>query len=344
MPSGKYQELVEIKRKAVVEFRLGAGVCALCPDMGGRVFGELNGLALHRIDLAAVRAPNRPFNNFGGGNFWPAPEGGPFGFNYCGNEWFVQACINNQPFQIQTADARSACLQKKITLLNRAGCAVPVEMRRAFRIEEKLPDELQQYELAGFLAYQTEDSFAVLEDVGADKALLASWTLEQFDANERTISFGVVENPELALNFDFYEHPGGLIAYHKHGFTYQTNGRRKGQIGIRRAAAARRLGFYDESRRLVCLRENCAVRDGVYFNIADNDQKAGPYAAADNYSIFNSDPDMAAFELETIGPAILEGGLLKGSELVSRTIFVMFREVAALRDFIERMLGCSREL
>ena len=54
--------------------------------------------SIPRIDLAAVRQPDQPFNNFGGMNLWPAPEGGPFGFNYEGSRWYVQPAINVEPF------------------------------------------------------------------------------------------------------------------------------------------------------------------------------------------------------------------------------------------------------
>ena len=100
MAINKFQELLRIKKDAAITFKHDKAACALCPDMGGRVFGEVGGISLHRIDLDAVRRPDQPFANFGGGNFWPAPEGGKFGFNYRGNEWYVQSCINATPFLV----------------------------------------------------------------------------------------------------------------------------------------------------------------------------------------------------------------------------------------------------
>jgi hypothetical protein len=81
---------------------------------------------------------------------------------------------------------------------------------------------------------------------------------------------------------------------------------------------------------------------GIFFNIADNDQPAGPFSAADNYSIFNSDPDMAAFELETIGSATVENGALRGSTLVSVTTFAVFERAQELASFVNTFLGESR--
>ena len=339
MATSKFQELLRIKKGAVLVFQNGKAACALCPDMGGRVFGELGGHSLHRIDLDAARRPDQPFANFGGGNFWPAPEGGKFGFNYRLNEWYVQPCINAEPFQVDSHNDRAAVLQKQVVLVNRVGTKVETRMQRAFRLLSKLPPGLQRYHLEGLLAYQTTDTFIVLNRVPVDAALLAGWTLEQFAGTDQTISFCAVDHPEQAINFDFYEHPGERIAYAPRGFTYNTDARRKGQIGIRQAAGARFIGFYDLSRRLVCLRENCSVAGGLYFNIADNDQPRGPASAADNYSIFNSDADMGAFELETIGAAQVEQNWLKGSELISITTFAIFKNLRDLQGFMNETLG-----
>jgi hypothetical protein len=77
----------------------------------------------------------------------------------------------------------------------------------------------------------------------------------------------------------------------------------------------------------------------AYFNIADNDQPNGPYSAADNYSIYNSGPEMGAFELETVGAACIDDGCLVGSFLVSETAFAVFRKAEDLRRVVDGLLG-----
>lgn len=339
MATSPFQQVMEIKKDTAIKFQHAQGACVLCPDMGARVFGEVCGRSLHRIDLDTVRQPDQPFANYGGGNFWPAPEGGPFGFNYRGNEWYVQPCINAHPFQVGSANDRSAVLQKQVALVNRAGIQVEARMQRAFQLVFQPTDILQRYRLEGFLSYRTTDTFTVLNAVRSNEALLASWTLEQFEGTDQTIAFCAVARPEQAINFDYYEHPGKRIAYAPRGFTYQTDAQRKGQIGIRQAADAQFIGFYDLARRLVCLRENCSAPGGLYFNIADNDQPQGPASAADNYSIFNSDAAMGAFELETIGPMHVEQEWLKGSELMTLTTFAVFANPRDLQGFLEETLG-----
>jgi len=146
-------------------------------------------------------------------------------------------------------------------------------------------------------------------------------------------------NPQAAINFDFYDHPGDRIEYYENGFTYRADGKRKGQIGIESTAGAALIGFIDRSRNLICLRENLGPNEGKYFNIADNDQPQGPFSAADNYSIFNSDETMLAFELETIGAAKIYANRLEGSELISATAFAIFKNPVCLEEFLEKHLG-----
>ncbi|MHB9023183.1 MAG: DUF6786 family protein [Armatimonadota bacterium] len=332
--SDQYQALLKIKGNAVIELRADAARVAVCPDMGGRVFVDLAGQLMHRLHLETVANPDQPFNNYGGANFWPAPEGGKFGFNYRGDEWYVQESINLEPFAVMDVDPQGALLSKTIALTNRAGFVVQTEMVRDVRLESP-PALLANYTIADACAFTTRDVFHVLNPISLDNALLACWTLEQFDATEETMAFCKVDVPEEAINFDFYEHPGDYIQYHSGGFTYRTDGRKRGQIGIRLAARPEFIGFTDRARGVLCLRENLSLPVGVFFNIADNDQPQGPFSAADVYSIYNSDePQGAFFELETIGSAMTQDELLRGSELISRTTFALL-EVGEIDRFLE---------
>lgn len=330
---------MRIKRKKVLEFKPKSAACLLCPDMGGRIFGECCGLNLHRIDLECAAHPTASFNNYGGNNFWPAPEGGKFGFNYRGNEWYVQKSINEQPLRVVSSGKRSAVIGKEIKVVNRYGMELEAGMRREFSLIPAPANLLKKWPLKGFLSYSTVDSFLVHNTISTDQALLASWTLEQFDATDDTLSFCAVPDPKLAINFDFYEHPGDKITYYQKGFTYHTDARRKGQIGIKAPAGALFIGFIDRNRNLICLRQNLSPKNGTFFNIADNDQPLGPYSAADNYSIFNSDETMKAFELETVGAAQIKNNILKGSELISATSFAIFENAKYIEEFIRQHLG-----
>lgn len=339
MNQSAYPHLIELKKDAVIQFNEEFFNVALCPDMGARVFAEINGISPHRIDLETVKNPDKPFNNFGGANIWPAPEGGKFGFNYRGNEWYVQPAINNQPFAVIEQKSNSATLQKTIKLTNRLGIAIETIMTRKFSLLPNFPEILKNQPVKCTLSYETKDIFEVTNPVRVDQALLAAWTLEQFQATNDTLSFVCVNDARSAINFDFYDHPGRRITYYTKGFTYKTDGQAKGQIGMKKESNASMIGFYDLSRNLLCIRQKTTPDTGLFFNIADNDQPQGPYSAADNYSIFNSDPDMAAFELETISSAQVEDSLLKGSELTSHTTFAVFKESRDLENFVSTLLG-----
>jgi len=309
--------------------------------LGARVFCELNGLSLHRLDVENVRRPNRPFNNYGGNNFWPAPEGGPFGFNYEGDTWRVQSAINDEPFVLEAASGTTARARKRVTLRNRGGVAVDVVMQREFAVVP-VPELVADLHPTAAFAYTVDDRIDVLNRVKIGEALIACWTLEQFDASEATISFARVRAPQDAINFDFYEHPGDRIVYATNGFFYKTDGRKRGQIGIRKDHEAEFIGFYDLGRRLLCLREIVGPPEGLYFNIADNDQPRGPFSAEDTYSIFNGDGSLGFFELETVGGAFVEDGYLKGSRLLSRTSFALFDDAEPIERFVDCAIGIRK--
>jgi hypothetical protein len=332
-----FQELVDVKKDTAYVFSAGNAKAAFVSDLGARVFCELDGQSLHRLDIDNVKNPDKPFNNYGGNNFWPAPEGGIFGFNYDGDEWQVQRAINNEPFMMKSSSEDSAVLEKQTKLVNRKGNIIDVIMKRSFEVSNVI-EILKAQNPQNSFAYIVEDEINVLNKVTPEEALLACWTLEQFDASDSTFGFVKIENPKEAINFDFYEDPSDKISYKSNGFIYKTDGQKVGQIGIKKDSNAQFVGFYDLSKNLICIRDIMGQPEGIYFNIADNDQPNGPYSASDNYSIFNGGLEQGFFELETIGSAIIEDNCLKGSSLKSRTSFVIFDNITDLKSVIHKIL------
>jgi hypothetical protein len=80
-----------------------------------------------------------------------------------------------------------------------------------------------------------------------------------------------------------------------------------------------------------------SISDARYFNIADNDQPAGPWSAADMYSIFYG-AGLGFYELETIAPARIEDNRLLASLLTSAT-FIRHGDLGALEQHVAKMLG-----
>ena len=92
------------------------------------------------------------------------------------------------------------------------------------------------------------------------------------------------------------------------------------------------------SKKLICVRQITEEPKGLYFNIADNEQADGSYSASDNYSIFNGGKEQGFFEVETIGAAVVDSDILKGSRLKSKTSFAMFDNIADLKSVIHKIL------
>jgi hypothetical protein len=332
----EFSKLIDAVKKSAFIYEGNETRVVFAPELGTRVFVEMAGLCLHRLDIETVRNPQKDFNNFGGNNFWPAPEGGRYGFNYEGNTWRVQKAINNEPFILEAKSELEANAFKETVLHNRMGTKLNVKMERNFSISDcsSIIKNLKPY---CCFSYIVSDSIEVLNSVKSQDALIASWSLEQFEATAATRSFAKVNNPRQSINFDYYADAGSEITYTQNGFFYETQGDKLGQIGIKKEALPEYIGFYDLNNKILCIREIIGSSGGFYFNIADNEQLNGPNSAADLYSIFNGGKEQVFFELETIGGAIIKNGLLKGSRLISRTSFGIFDTDKPIKDFITQI-------
>jgi len=125
---------------------------------------------------------------------------------------------------------------------------------------------------------------------------------------------------EDALNCDFYGDPGDRIARRRDHFSFRLGGKARHQIGVRVQSEPQFIGALDRGRSMLFLRKTPPLQ-GVYFNIADNDQLAGPFSTADLYSIFNGG-ELGFFELETIGAMQTADGRLAASSLLSQTVIL----------------------
>jgi len=302
----------------LVELDCGNGSVLVCPGLQGRIFCRIGNELVHRLDVVALVSPSRTgFNNLGGNSLWPAPEGGPFGFNYLpgSDDWIVQEDIGRTPALVFHREISKAVMEKRINLINRRGVSIAMTYRRVVSVSgtEGSP---KGFDLAG-LTYRTGDTFELSGSYRPEEVLLAPWSLEQFPGAEGVTAFCKVNAPRDAINDDFYGSLEGRIAYGKNFFTFALGGEARQQIGVRTASAPELIGALDSGRSLLVLRKT-APQDGVYFNIADNLQPRGPYSASDLYSIFNGGA-LDFFELETIGAMRLAGGTLAPSTLVSET-------------------------
>jgi hypothetical protein len=322
MTMGEDTSALEVLRRhdpLLVELPCGAGGILITPTLQGRVFCHIGGELVHRLDHARLEQPSTTeFNNLGGNSLWPAPEGGAFAFNYPpdGGEWTVQRGIAETPCYITAHTISSVSIEKFITLKNRKGVRFDMAFCRNVRRFLAFP-LVEGYDLDA-VGYTCEDLFVPSNTVSGHDALIAPWSLEQFPGSDGIVAFTKVEDPKGAVNFDFYTHPGDRIRYGENFVTFELGGKDRHQIGVKVTHKPQLLGALDGTRSVLVIRRT-PTQDGVYFNIADNDQPEGPFSAADMYSVFNGGA-LGFFELETIAPMQVREGTIATSRLVSETV------------------------
>ncbi len=302
----------------LVELSIGQGSVLLPPSLSGRIFCQMEGELIHRLDAAALQNPSpTEYDNLGGNSLWPAPEGGPFAFNYLpgSDAWTVQDGIAKAVPVISREGEHGARIEKTIVLKNRKGVNIHLAYRRLISVMDPQARS-RGYALDG-MGYRTEDIFEPLGEYRSDEVLLAPWSLEQFPGAEGLVAFGKVGEAGDALHCDFYGDPGGRILRHPDHFTFRLGGTARHQIGVTVQSRPHFIGALDIQRSLLFLRKT-QPQEGVYFNIADNEQPAGPFSAADLYSIFNGG-ELGFFELETIGAMRVVNGRMAASLLPSQT-------------------------
>ena len=314
-------DLLRAHDSGIVELSCGAGSVLLPPLLAGRIFCQWKGELIHRLDGPALLNPLKDeYNNLGGNSLWPAPEGGAFAFNYASGSdaWVVQEGIASAVSTIERTGEQSALVTKTIALANRKGVTARLGYRREVLVQG-IPVPSGRYRIEG-MAYVTVDSFEPEGDYGVSELLIAPWSLEQFPGSDQIVAFGKLADAPQDLNCDFYSDPGERILRDRGQFIFALGGPDRQQIGIPVASRPTLIGAIDFDRNLLFIRRT-PPQEGLYFNIADNEQKSGPFSAADLYSIFNGG-ELGFFELETIGAMQAVAGRVAKSSLHSETVIL----------------------
>ena len=324
----------------LIALQSGNGTVLIAPNLQGRIFCQVGGELIHRFDQTPLN-PVKPgeFRNLGGNSLWPAPEGGPYAFNYLPNSdaWLVQEGVNDINYRIISQSPESAVIQKEIILTNRKGRNFRVRFCRSISIVNTARCTADFNVQA--LSYTCEDVITPLESYDRNDVLIAPWSLEQFPGGEGVTAFVKVSKAGESVNADFYGSPGDRLSYGDGFFTFALGGGERLQIGIKVANHPEFIGVLDPARCLLILRTT-PPQSGIYFNIADNAQHGGPFSAADMYSIFNGGP-MGFYELETIASMQMAGMSVAPGRLVSETL-ILRGDVSELRRFLENH-GVPRE-
>lgn len=277
----------------------------------GRIWAELDGEMLHRRG-SEVPGPGG-FVNRGGNSLWPAPEGGPLGFNYRGDDWYVPEGVNT----VNPTRCADGSAVKTIELENRRGTPLGIVWTR--RIAPlPLGEWLSRYGLRG-VGYREFDRLDLTDPAPTAGAVVAAWSLEQFPGGAGNVAFAGFDGAPQ-VNREYYGDPSKQLRRSGQTLFFALDGAEKLQIGIPASARPRVLGAWCPDRELLILRRTRCDAPGVRIDIADNRQPRGVFGAEDCYSVFYG-AGAGFFELETIAPMRVENGRAVGSELESETMF-----------------------
>ena len=154
--------------------------CIVALDQEGRLFYVHNGEVISRVNDAAIKGiTNRSgYLNPGGDGLWPAPEGTCFGYEYATGSWRVPPSLTNARFMVLEQSANSVTIEAEIDLANASMKAIPTIFRRTITVaEENGKTVVYQKEAIEYIGAAT---------LNADEALIAPWSLCQFDTPKGT--------------------------------------------------------------------------------------------------------------------------------------------------------------
>ena len=305
-----------------MEIPSGDGVIAVSNRLQGRIFCAIDGMLIHRFDSALAEAPSHDkFNNIGGNSLWPGPEGGDYAFNYLpGPEWLVQPAINSKESVSISLPDYGATIGKDLPLRNRKGMEIELHFRR--HVQSLDTSRIASDYSLRTLGYRTLDMLHPKNSYPTEKMLFCAWSLEQFPGGDQVMAFGRMRGDAAdGINTKYYGDPGKRLESERNCFRLRLGGEERFQIGISHEAGPELIGAYDRERSLLIIRKTWP-QEGLYFNIADNEQPGGPFSAADSFSIFNGG-NLGFYELETIAPLQLGPGNTCGPSLLWSETIIM---------------------
>lgn len=161
-------------RRAALIGDARAGVIAGL-DLEGRLYAVLDGEVLNRTNPDAITGISTAtsYLNPGGDGLWPAPEGTRFGYNYATGRWRVPPALTGMRAELIAGPVGSATLCADLDLINSQGMGIPIRAERQVRVEAS----------SHGVVLISRESFTYLgtRTLASDEALLAPWSLSQFD-------------------------------------------------------------------------------------------------------------------------------------------------------------------
>ncbi len=147
-------------------------------DVEGRIFAFKDGKVLNRVNEEAIAgiSTKAGYINPGGDGFWPAPEGSRMGFEYSSGEWRVPPSLTNARWLVAESSANHGLFTAEVDLVNAAGTGMPFIFSRDVTVKSD----------AKSLTVKITEGIEYIgnREVPRDEAVIAPWSLCQFDCGE----------------------------------------------------------------------------------------------------------------------------------------------------------------
>ena len=347
------------------------------------------GLSFGWIHYKAFTGPADPhMNGYGGENrIWLGPEGGRFSLFFPKDSsmvfanWKTPAAFDTEAWTVKEHGEGSVTLEKDMQLVNYAGTALSVSVKRSIAILSReaidsllhlLPDTAVKA-----VGYQTVNT---LMNTGTQPwtettGMPCIWMLDMFNPSpaavivipykeaaagkmggaEGTVTTGkmgdadktvkTVRANKVATTDYFGEIPADRIRYEPGVLFFKADGKSRGKLGIHPSHAKPMAGSYDAVHRVLTITLFDVDSSGKYLNQEWNTHK--PPFSGDAVNAYNDGPladgsQMGPFyEMESVGPVASLAA--GGSQSHRHAVFHFTGEEAGLDRICVQVLGVSLE-
>lgn len=258
-----------------VELKDGNACVLISPEYQGRVMTSTasgaKGFSFGWINHNLIESGKVQLhiNAYGGEErLWVGPEGGQFsiffakGVPFDVDHWFTPACIDTEPFQIDSANGKSAVFSKKIKLSNYSGSLFELETKRkvtilnnmelAGKLNMKLPDEIQS------VGYETNNT---IQNTGTqswskETGALSIWLLGMMNPSPEVTIVIPYKKGDLGtiVKDDYFgKVPADRLIISNDVIYFKADGKYRSKIGLSPKRALGIIGSYDAANKILTI-------------------------------------------------------------------------------------------
>ena len=335
----------------------------LSPKYQGKVFTSTaegdTGKSFGWINYKAFDVkPDEHMNAYGGEDrLWLGPEGGPFSLFFKPGtkmefaNWHTPAAIDNESWELVSANNTEAVMSKSTEMLNYANTLLKIKLERKVRIlDNPETEQMLSIKLAGTssVGFSTENTLINNGDKAWDKTTGAPclWNLDMFTPSPGTVT--VVPYKEnttgtVATTNYFGQIPPDRVKYSKGILLFKADGKSRGKLGLPPNRAKKIAGSYDSLNGVLTITLFDVDSTATYLNQEWRTDR--PPFIGDAVNAYNDGPlptggQMGPFyEIESVSPAAF---LKPGEKLTHRhSVFHFVGEKSALNAIAIKTLGIS---